>query len=192
MTPILPDLWRHLARWRGYTYGPLDHGAKAVDCSSFAASVLREAYGPEAITRDVWMSMQVLDPVTGEVATRRPWIGIEAVAEAVGELPVHPHVGPYQPRPGLVHLCQGWRHLTTDGIGPGSRGHAWLWLSYGGWLGVCIESSVTGPRVWDGHGPRPVADVVDAGGRLVGGLRPLDWSARAQPWTDGVAWTVLP
>lgn len=190
MTPILPDLGRLLAPWRGYSYGPLDHDRRTVDCSAFVASVLRDAWGPEVITRDVWRSLQVLDPTTGEVAVRRPWIGVEAVADAVGELPVHPHAGPYQPRPGRVHVCQGWQYLTTEGIGPGSRGHAWLWLSFGGWLGVCIESSGVGPRVWDGHGRRPLAEVV--GKDWIGEMRPLDWSARAAKWRSGVAYVALP
>lgn len=190
LPPLLPRLWSLLTRWRGYTYGPLDHERRTVDCSALAASLLRDAYGADVITRDVWRAIQVLDE-SGEVATRRPWIAVETVAEAVGELPVHPHSGPYWPTPGRVHLCQGWRHLTTEGIGPGSRGHQWLWVSLGGWAGLCVESSVTGPRVWGGNGPRPLADAISPGGSLHE-IQALDWSARADTWRDGVAWVALP
>jgi hypothetical protein len=187
MTPLLPDLGRLLAMWRGYGYGPLDHDARQVDCTAFVASILRDAWGPGVVTSEVWEHVNLSRPEH----VRRPWAGVEAVAEAVGELPVHPHTGPYQPRPGRLHYCQGWRHLTTEGVGPGSRGHAWLWLSFGGWLGVCIESSGNGPRVWDGHGRRPLGGVVTSDGSI-GEMQPLDWSARAEKWTSGVAYVVLP
>lgn len=191
MRPLLPDLWRHLARWRGYGYGSLSHSRRTVDCSSLTASILRDHYGREVITPDVWRAVQVLGP-DGDVATRRPWIAVEAVADALGELPVHPHTGPYQPRPGRLHLCQGWRRLGSAGITPASRGHQWLWLAAGGWLGVVVESSVVGPRVWDGAGPRHVDEVVSSEGELLADLQPLDWLARAAPWSSGVAWVALP
>lgn len=191
LDPILPQLWEILAAWRGYTYGPLSDADRTIDCSALTASILRAAYGPETIDRGVWRAMQVLDPQTGEVAHRRPWIPVEAVAEAVGEIPAHPHTGPYRPMVGRVHLCQGWKHLTTEGIGPGSRGHAWLWLSYGGWSGVCIESSQTGPRIWDGLGRRPLAQVITEDGSA-GPMQPIDWRARAEVWTSGVAYVALP
>lgn len=194
MTPLLPELGPLLVRWRGYTYGALDHKTKRVDCTAFVASLLRDAWGPDVITREVWEHVNLSRPEH----VRRPWAGVEAVAEAVGELPVHPYRGPHQPRPGRLHYCQGWRHLTTEGIGPGSRGHSWLWLSFGGWLGVCIESSGVGPRVWmaDPEDPEdtvkpPLSSVVGPYGKL-GPLHPMDWSARAAKWTDGVAHVVLP
>lgn len=191
MRPLLPDVWRHLARWRGYSYGPLSNSRRTVDCSSLAASILRDHYGRDVITPDVWRAIQVLGP-DGEVARRRPWIAVETVAKAVGELPVHPHTGPHQPRPGRLHLCQGWRHLTTEGIGPGSRGHQWLWLSYGGWSGVALESSSVGPRIWDAIGPRHIDELLSPDGHLHTSLQPLDWAARAEIWTSGVAYVVLP
>lgn len=188
MTPILPELWRHLSRWRGYTYGDLDYAARTIDCSALTASVLRDHYGPEVVDRDVWAALNL----SRAEHRARPWAPVEAIAEALDLHPVHPHVGPERPEPGRLHLCQGWRYLTTEGVGPGSQGHAWLWLSFGGWLGVCIESSGVGPRVWDGHGRRPLADVVSAGGEIVAELHPLDWAARAGRWTSGVAWVALP
>jgi len=193
VTPILPDLWRLLAPWRGYRYGALSHPDRRVDCSALVASVLRDAYGREVITPDVWRAVNLSVPGCG------PWDGVQAVATALGSEASMPYAGPDQPVPYRLHYAQGWKSLGPgDTIQPrtpdrrGSEGHAWLWLSMGWWSGVAVESSGTGPRVWDGSGRRPLSDVVDAGGRLVGGLQPLDWSARAQPWTDGVAWTVLP
>ena len=184
MSPILPRLWPLLSRWRGYRYGP--HVANGeVNCSTLTAHVLRDAYGREAITPEVWRGMQILDHA-------RPWSPVEDVAAAVETDPCLPYYGPHQPAAGRLHLCQGWRYLTGEGVGPGSQGHAWLWVALGGWDGVVIESSGVGPRVWDGAGKRPLREVLSPDGELKAALYPLDWSTRAERWTDGVAFVALP
>ena len=182
------QLWPLLARWRGYTYGALDTDLRRVDCCGLTASVLRDHYGVEVVTPAVWADLCLSRPVH----RGRPWAPVESIAEATGGDPSLPLHGPSRPAPGAVHLCQGWRGLRMDGIGAQSHGHAWFWISLGGWDGVCIESSGRGPRVWDGYGRRDLDEVVASDGRLVAPLAPMDWSRRAGKWTDGVAWAVLP
>lgn len=180
------DLWPLLARWRGWTYGR-NPTRREVDCCTLTASVLRDHYGADIITPDVWADLCL----STAAHRHRPWAPVEAIAALGGDPPTLPHHGPRRPVAGAVHLCQGWRGLAADGIGTQSQGHAWLWLSLGGWDGVCVESSGRGPRVWDGYGRRDLDEVVASDGRLMAPLASMDWSVRAGKWTDGVAWVAL-
>lgn len=183
--PIIGRLWPLLALWRGHGYGV---GPGRVDCCTLTASVLRDAYGREVVTPDVWRDLCL----STASHRSRPWAPVESIADALELHAAIPGHGPERPEPGRLHLCQGWAHLTGLGIGAGSRGHAWFWLSFGGWSGVCIESSGVGPRVWDGGGRRHLDDVVSVTGELVATLAPMDWSERAGKWSDGVAFVALP
>lgn len=197
MTPVLPDLWRHLAPLRSLPYGP--RWPSEVDCSTLVAHVVQEHYGTG---RDVWQAVSLSLPDAG------PWDGVVAVAEALGTDPCLPYHGPHQPMPGRLHYVQGWSGLSAEGAivrdtpsRRGSRGHAWLWLAFGaqrhdgtappGGVGVCIEANrPQGARLWDGRGVRDLADVVAEDGRLVAEIAPLDWDVRASYHEH--AWVVLP
>jgi len=185
LAPILPQLWRLLAPYRGFGYGPRVADS-VIDCSTLTASILRSAWGRDVVTPEVWRDLQIMDP-------DRPWSPMDAIGRITGRGAVYPRYGPEMPEPGRLHLMQGWTGLGPGGrVAGNSRGHAWLWVSFGVWRGMCVESSGMGPRVWDAHGIRPLSDAVSADGRLIAPVDPMDLGVRARKWSDGIGWAVLP
>jgi hypothetical protein len=182
---MVSSLWQALAAYRGYGYG---YGPGQIVCSVFTAEVVGKLYGIPRRGDPLWLDMQI-DTLAA------PWEPVTSLADALDDrVPILPSMGgPYRPEPGRLHLCQGWRGLRDGVIVPGlSTGHAWLWLAADEpWQGVCIESSQTGPRVWDAWGKHSAAAVTDSAGNLARELLPMDWRLRAGKWTDGVAWVAL-
>jgi len=190
VTPIVSQLWRLLARYLGVPYGH-DWPAE-IDCSSLGSSLLREHYGLEVITLAVWQAINL------SVAGVDPWEGIRALGTALGVEPVI-FSGPTLPTKDRLHAFQVWSNLGEDGSivldqegEEDSDGHFFLWLSYGGWLGVVIEANwPQGVRVHDAHGIHRLEAVVDVDGRLVADLEPMDLEERLKGW-DQVAFVELP
>lgn len=186
------------AAFRGWAYGGLDYGRQRVDCSAFAALVVREAFGvpAEVSTADSWWAaMMILD-------ARRPWSPCEAAAVDPGGWLRPARTGPERPEVGRWMLVQSWRTLTgsrvdgetTRSVAVGDRGHTLLWLSTVGdpWMGWALESQEgVGPCMSTGDGVIPLGQSIDEHGNPYG-HRPLAWADRMKRYAAGTAWCVLP
>lgn len=113
-------------------------------CCVYARSVLRLAYGADAIDRapvELWHLIR--DGMLGPQIVG-PWAPIDAAHRAgiaaVDSLP------PSVPliRPGHWHLCQGWR---GEPLARGVTGHTWLWWATTAEDGELLDSTESrGPR----------------------------------------------
>ena len=172
----------------GWSYGALDRVAHKVDCCSLTAATLANARQwptDMQLGSDAWKALNVIDPAfpfspifgNKTVTFRSPLRKIYRKSE-----------GPPDLRRGSVVLCQGWKGLYKGSAVKGSAGHAWLWLSFGGARGVVLESSGYGPRIYDAKGKVYLGEFFSVLGRQIRPLEPMDFSVKADKWTDGVAY----